>query len=210
MINIIVPIATTVIGVLLTYYLTRHVDKKKLIEAKSKEQMAESKEKKTEEKLKHQKRLMFYREMRVHLHASHDLFIEQCRIRNRLLRSLGHDLKTFDWEKLEKTLAKAYPNLNGEQRNQFDLIRSITENSLFKRNEEMLALLANNPDYFHELGEFRQLQGHLELWRSKFEALLKTRRDYCIIYVGVKEKKPFPEQIDEKVEQAIRQTERKV
>lgn len=200
MMNVIIPIVTTVLGALLTYYFTRRAHKKKLIEA-------ESKEKNIEEKLKHQKRLMFYREMRVHLRASHDLFIDQCRIRNRLLRSLGHEPKTFDWEKLEETLSEAYPNLNSEQRNQFDLIRSITENSLFKRNEEMLALLDKNPDCFHELPEFQLLQGHIELWRSKFEALLKTRQDYCLVYVGVKEKKPFPAEIDDKVEQAIKQME---
>ena len=196
MTNTIIPIVTTVLGALLTYYLTCRVHKRKLVEA-------EIKEKNTEEKLKRQKRLMFYREMRVHLHASHDLFIDQCKIRNRLLRSLGHNLKTFDWEKLEETFAEAYPNLNNEQRNQFDFIRSITENSLLHLNDEMLALLKKNPEYFHEFPEFQSLQGHLELWRAKFEALLKTREDYCLVYVGVKENKPFPTQIEDKVERVI-------
>jgi hypothetical protein len=197
MTNIIIPIITTVLGSSLTYYLTRLADKRKLHEA-------EIKEKNTENKLKNQKRLMFYREMIVHLRASHDLFIDQCKIRNRLLRSLGHDPKTFDWEKLEETLANAYTDMNNEQRNLFDFIRSITENSLFKRNGEMLALLKKNPDYFDELPEFQLLQSHLELWCSKFEAFLKPRQDYCLIYVGVKEKKPFPTQIEEKVDQAIK------
>jgi hypothetical protein len=196
MANIVIPIITTVLGAVLTYYFTCRSQKRKLDEVEIKKNQAA-------EKLECQRRLMFYREMRLHLHASHDLFIDQCKIRNRLLRSLGYDPKTFDWEKLEETLSGAYPTLNGEQRNQFGFIRAITENSLFKRNEEMLTLLKKNPDYFHELAEFQFLQSHLELWKSKFESHLKPREDYCLIYVGVKEKKPFPTGIEAKVDQVI-------
>jgi|GEM_PF-7025893 len=196
MADIVIPIITTFLGAVLTYYFTCRSHKRKLEEV-------EIKENQTAEKLEHQRRLMFYREMRVHLHASHDLFIDQCKIRNRLLRSLEYDLKSFDWEKLEETLAGAYPTLNDEQNNLFSFIRAITENSLFKRNEEMLMLLKNNPSYFHELAEFQLLQSHLELWKSKFESHLKPRADYCLIYVGVKEKKPFPAGIEDKVDKVI-------
>lgn len=199
-ISVVIPIITTVLGALLGYYFSRIAHKQKLVESQTRDKM-------TEEKLKQQKRLTFYRLMTVHLNASHDAFIDQARIRNRLLRMLGHDPRTFDWENLEETLAQAYPNLNDEQRTLFDLIRGITENSLFHRNKEMLTLLNVNSNYFHELPEFKDLQGHIELWLAKFEAILKQRQDYCIVYVGLKEKKPFPVNIHEKVGQAISEME---
>jgi len=120
-----------------------------------------------------------------------------------MFNSLDHDPKTFDWEKLEEILAGAYPSLNEQQLDLFGFIRVITENFLFKRNEEMLKLLDKNPEYFHDLSEFKDLQGHLELWNSKLESHLKKRKDYCLIYVGVKEKKPFPKGIEAKVDKEI-------
>lgn len=193
-----VPIATTVIGALLGYFLSRLAHKRKVAESERKEKQARA-------KIESQERLTFYQLMSVNLQASHDAFIEQCRIRNRLLRKLGHDPKLFDWETLEETLAEAYDRLDEEQRMLFDFIRGITEGPLFRRNHELLNHLRNNPQYFHELSEFRELQGHLELWFVKFESILKKRPDYCLVYVGVKEKKPFPKGIDKKVDNAIEQ-----
>ncbi len=201
-INIIIPLLTTFLGAVLGYIFTRHASKQKTAEAEAKEKLAAK-------TLQKQDRLAFYQLMAVNLSASHDAFIEQCRIRNRILRLLGHDPRTFDWEELENTLADAFKNLNDEQRTLFDFIRGITENTLFRRNGAMLQLLGNknNAKYFHELPEFEALQGHLELWSSKFESILKKHEDYCLVYVGVKEKKPFPPSIDEKVSQEIRKME---
>jgi hypothetical protein len=84
MANIVIPIITTVLGAVLTYYFTCRSQKRKLDEVEIKKNQAA-------EKLERQRRLMFYREMRLHLHVSHDLFIDQCKIRNRLLRSLGYE-----------------------------------------------------------------------------------------------------------------------
>ncbi len=199
-INIVVPIATTFLGAMLGYYFSQRAHKQRIAESEAKEKIAE-------DKLKLQKRLSFYRMMSSHLQGSFDVFIDQCKIRNRLLRLLGYDPKTFEWEELENILANAYPNLNDEQSNIFNLIRGTPENSLFRRNQEMLSLLGAESAYFHELPEFRELQSHLELWLSKFDAILKKRQDYCLIYVGVKEKKPFPSGIDEKIKQVIAEME---
>ena len=102
-INIVVPITTTVIGALLGHYFSRPGHKQKVAESEAKAKIAE-------EKLKHQNRLAFYRMMSAHLHASHDAFIDQCRIRNRLLRMLGHEPKTFDWENEHRHSARRIPS----------------------------------------------------------------------------------------------------
>jgi hypothetical protein len=120
---------------------------------------------------------------------------------------LGHDPKSFDWEKLEVTFSNAYPSMNDEQRSLFEFIRGVTKTSLLSRNKDMLALLKKNPDYYRELPDFGDLVGHLELWLSKFSSLLEKREDYCLIYVGLKDKKPFPEKIGEKVEEKISEME---
>ncbi len=199
-INIAVPIVTTILGALLAYYFSQRASKKKIADSEAKQEAAQR-------KLELEKRLAFYERMNIHLQASHDAFIDQCRIRNKLLRLLGYDLDTFDWEKLEEVFVTAYPTLTSEQRNLFDLIRSITENSLYTRNNEVLELLKEESQYFNELPEFKDLQGHLELWNAKFNSLFKTRSDYCLIYVGVKENKPFRGGIEQKVEEVIKELE---
>lgn len=199
-INIAVPIVTTILGALLAYYFSQRASKKKIADSEAKKEEAQR-------KLELQKRLAFYERMNIHLQASHDAFIDQCRIRNKLLRLLGYDLDTFDWEKLEEVFAEAYPTLTSEQQNLFDLIRSITENTLYTRNNEVLELLTKESGYFNELPEFKELQSHLELWNAKFNSLFKTRSDYCLIYVGVKENKPFPKGIEQKVEEVIKELE---
>lgn len=199
-INIAVPIVTTILGALLAYYFSQRASKRKIADSEAKQEAAQR-------KLELQKRLAFYERMNIHLQASHDAFIDQCRIRNKLLRLLGYDLNNFDWEKLEEIFVTAYPTLTSEQRNLFDLIRSITENSLYTRNNEVLELLKEESEYFNELPEFKELQSHLELWNAKFNSIFKTRSDYCLIYVGVKENKPFPGGIEQKVEEVIKELE---
>jgi len=199
-INIAVPIVTTILGALLAYYFSQRASKKKIADSEAKKEEAQR-------KLELQKRLAFYERMNIHLQASHDAFIDQCRIRNKLLRLLGYDLDTFDWEKLEEVFVAAHPTLTNEQQNLFDLIRSITENTLYTRNNEVLELLTKESGYFNELPEFKELQSHLELWNAKFNSLFKTRSDYCLIYVGVKENKPFPKGIEQKVEEVIKELE---
>lgn len=190
--TIMVPVFTTVLGAVLAYYLSQRETRKKIADSEAKKEAAQR-------KLDIQKKQSFYELLNVHLQASYDAFTDQCRIRDKLLRLLGFDLNHFDWEKLEEVIADAYLNFTDEQRNLFDLIRSITENSLYTRNNEVLKLLMEKSEYFNELKEFKELQGHLELWNSKFNSFLKTRQDYCLIYVGVKEDKPFPTGIEDKV-----------
>ena len=199
-INIIVPVFTTFLGALLAYYFSQRASKKKLADSEAKQEEAQR-------KLELQKRLAFYEQMNLHLQASHDAFIDQCKIRNKLLKLLGYDLETFDWEKLEEVLVSAHPTLTSEQQNLFDLIRGITRSTLYSRNNEVLELLKAESQYFNELPEFKDLQGHLELWNAKFNSIFKTRNDYCLIYVGVNENKPFPTGIEQKVEDVIKELE---
>ena len=193
-------ILSSAVGVILASFLAYFVHKRKV-------NLLEKKEKQAAEKVIKQERLSFYRLMAVNLHANHDAFIEQCKIRNRLLRSLGHDLNSFNWDDLEGTFSKAYQNFDDKQRTLFDFIRGITEGPLFGRNIELLNLLKKNPKYFNELEEFESLQAHLDLWIVKFDAIFKKREDYCLVYVGVEEKKPFPKEIDPKVAQEIAKME---
>ena len=196
-----IPVFTTVLGAVLAYLFSQHETRKKIADSEAKKEA-------TQRKLELQKKKSFYELMNVHLQASYDAFLDQCRIRNKLLRLLGYDLEEFDWENLEKVITNAYPTLNEEQRNLFDLIRSITENSLYSRNNEVLKLLEKKSEYFNELPEFKELQGHLELWNSKYNSFFKTRPDYCIIYVGVKEDKPFPTGIEDKIVKKIEELDK--
>jgi hypothetical protein len=201
--QILLPILTTLLAAAATYYFTSRANKRQLAEL-------EAKEKRAKEELNREKRRKFYQLISQHLHASRDAFIEQCRIRDRLLRLLKHDPENFDWEKLEETFADAYPNMNEEQRNNFEFIRGITKTTLLPRNKDMLALLKDNPEYYLELPDFKELLGHLELWMSKYDAHLEKRDDYCLIYVGVKDEKPFPRKIRHKVADILSEMEKPV
>jgi hypothetical protein len=86
-------------------------------------------------------------------------------------------------------------------------MRSITTKSMYKHNTEMVSLIESNPRYREELTDFSRLQDHLNLWLSKYARDLErreNRKDVCLIYVGVKENKPFPDNLAATVSQKIK------
>ena len=145
----------------------------------------------------------FYEKMSFYLNATQDAFVNQCKIRNRLVKILGkkHDIKKY--ETYDKLFAELYPTMNEEERHLFQFIRGITENTLFKYNSLIVQLLNVYPHFYNDLPELRQLHDHLNLWLDKYNSIFRNKENMCLVYVGVEEKNPFPKEIDEIIKAKI-------
>jgi hypothetical protein len=89
------------------------------------------------------------------------------------------------------------PHLNERERTQFKYIRTLTD-SLKQHDSAVHELLSNknNRIFWKEIPQLEQLFYHIDLWMRKYEAL-KDEKCVPIIYVGVRERRPFPKGIDE-------------
>lgn len=91
--------------------------------------------------------------------------------------------------------------MNEEEKGLFNQIRHKTE--LMKSyNSRMLRLLTGKCRFLDDLVELKALKEHLEVWIKKFDEKFKDEK-VALIYVGVKEKKPFPTGIERIIEKKI-------
>lgn len=183
--SVILPIITLLLGGATTYFFDR------------------AKTQSLRKKAEHEQRLSFYQQMKLHLDAGRDAFVNQCIARDRLVVLLGNNHGPLPPLQYEPLFRQYYPVLNEDEKVLFQLIRGITKTSLYKHNKEMVDLLQAYPAYYHELPGLRDLRDHLELWMSKYDSLLANRDDTCLVYVGVEEGKPFPPVIDAEIEQKL-------
>ncbi len=97
----------------------------------------------------------------------------------------------------EDLFESLYNKMNGKEKNMFYFIRTITD-SMAKYNNEMFNLIDSNRDFLEDedVPELVELYEHLRLWKEKYESKKNNPR-MCLVYVGVKENKPFPKKITE-------------
>lgn len=160
--------------------------------------------------------LRFYLKLQEYLRMSNKIFLNQLAIRSQLEESLGtreqvgellnrmenRDIGADDF------LYQARPLMNAEEVKLFDFIRRTTED-MNRFNYYAKSLLENNVEFFRDMTELTILDEHLSWWQAKYD-LLKDDPNMCLIYVGVKQKKPFPSKVDElvklKIEELRKQT----
>lgn len=194
--EIIVPIATCILGVVLGSIGTDLTNRAQ--EERLKDQAV-----RIQQKADQTKRMAFYQQMDLHLDGSYAAFQNQCVARDRLFRLLKEHHDPLPELEYEPLFRKFFTVLNEDEKVLFELIRGITSTSLYKHNNGMLTLIEENPEFKDDLPEFKDLHDHLDLWLSKYSSTVKNREDVCLVYVGVAEEKPFPSTIGDKVKQIL-------
>jgi len=191
----------TIVGIVLTAFVTIVLERRR-----EKRKRAEEKEREIGERRKQQLD-MFYEKLRLYLDATWNGFVNQCGIRDRLVQLLekNHDLQEYREYEFDELFAALYPTMNEEELSLFRFIRGITENTLFTYNSSIVQLLDAYPQFHSDVPEILQLHDHLNFWLSKYNSVFKDRADMCIVYVGVKDKKPFPRGIEKIIKEKIDQ-----
>lgn len=143
------------------------------------------------------------REISKNLEITWTAFKAQVRRRNQLVESIENRLGIRETMEYENFFFRYYGILNDEERFQFEQIRAITEGALYKGNQQILSILEEHPQVFGEIPRLADLQQHLVFWLNKYEKVFVKRPEMCLLYTGVEDGVPFPEDIGGKVKNWI-------
>ncbi len=143
------------------------------------------------------------------LEQSKEIFSYQNNIAIQLtesVRSRGHVVA--GGRGYDDILRELHFSMTTEEEHIFSSIRDITDH-MRGINVKVKGILNSNNDYFYCMPELRELYEHLSWWNAKYE-LLKDDPDMCLVYVGPRQKKPFPRGIEnliaEKIDQLAEET----
>ena len=155
-------------------------------------------------------RLRFYLRLQDHLRMANKIFLNQIIVRNQLEELLQKHEGIND--KIQKTskimgaddyLYQLHPFMNEEENRLFDFIRRMTRDTK-QFNSYATLLLESNKEFYTDMPELAKLYEHLSWWHAKYD-MLKDDPNMCLIYVGVKQKKPFPSNIEGLIKMKIEQ-----
>lgn len=149
-------------------------------------------------------------ELHRHLGDTRLAFVGQAQQRDALRSAMERRLAPDDEPPLqhERFFAKYDDQLTGDERFQFERIRSITQGPMHDGNSRMLELLNGNPEVLQAIPQFEQLRQHLAFWMNKYDHLFVHTPSMCVLYVGVEDRTPFPSEIDGLVEAWSKRVER--
>ena len=151
-----------------------------------------------------QKKRSFYEQLDVHLDGSGAAFRNQVRLRGRLVDLLEErlgDLPDLEYEPLFRQL---YKDFTDEERFLCDTMRGITAESLYRHNASVRELLEGNPQYKDDIKSYSAMQEHLDFWIGKYRGV-ESRQDWCLVYTGVEDEKPFPPRVVDEVKEILRE-----
>jgi hypothetical protein len=147
-------------------------------------------------------RLLFYLGLQEHLLESGRIFFNQAVISDKLvdsLRSRGNIIEAGEGK--DEVLCKFYDVLNRDEREMFNFLRK-TLKDVWKFNSHSKDLIMTNRECLTEIPEFLKLVEHYSWWQAKYR-LLRNNPHVCLIFVGVRQKKRFPKEIDDLVSKKI-------
>lgn len=157
------PVLGVLVGVLATYLVQR---------------------KREFEERQRQKSELFYERLLIFLNTTQDAFNNQRKIVNLLVEKLEKkNIKNY--ENPDDLLTNLYFSMNEEELYLFQLIRGITENTLFKYNSLTVKLLEEYPQFYNELPEIRRLHSYLNLWLDNFNSVFRHNKNMCMVNTGV-------------------------
>ncbi len=151
----------------------------------------------------HKKTIML--EIQKNLNLTKTAFLSQVKRRNELAKSMlvnMPELKSKTWEQRFRIY---YPHLSKDEKFLFEQIKVVTKGALYKGNTAILKTLNDHPEMYQELELFMALNSHLEIWLHKYKNVFLQRDDLPIVYVGVEDGVPFPSEIDNQVDEWIKQ-----
>jgi hypothetical protein len=128
------------------------------------------------------------------LDTSHNAFLDQCRLRDALVRRIEHRLEVHGDVQYEKFFCQYFPYLTESEKYQFQRIRAITE-VLHARNEEIVHTMEENPELLDTFPILTDLRQHLVFWLNKFDRVFTRHRAMCVLYTDATDAVPFPSDI---------------
>ena len=148
------------------------------------------------------------------LKVGKSVFHDQTVLRNRLYNSLSDNNEYFN-NGYNEGFSKLYDTMNENQMETFQLIRGITENSIYILNDSLTQWMNKNETYslttkkspivdqFDK--DIHSLKEHLLLWFSKFNSVFKNNPKYCLVYLGDEKSDgvKFPPTIEDSVAKMI-------
>ena len=140
--------------------------------------------------------LVFFVKVSRLLEQSYEIFFYQNGLARQLTNSLesrGHKIGVG--QGFDDILRKLHYAMTAEEEEIFASIRAITDD-MRGVNVNVKTLLKSNKNSFELLSALGNLYEHLSWWNAKYE-LLKDDPDMCLVYVGVRQQKPFPRGIEE-------------
>jgi hypothetical protein len=152
--------------------------------------------------------LVFFVKISRLLEQSCDIFFYQNGLARHLTRSLeSRGYKIQAGRGFDDILREMHISMSAEEEEIFKNIRSITVD-MREINVKVKRLLRANKDGFELLPALRGLYEHLSWWHAKYE-LLKDDPDMRLVYVGVRQQKPFPRGIEKLLAEEIERLQEK-
>ena len=149
-------------------------------------------------------RLAAANQLRDLLNTTKVTFVAQAQLRDELYASITDRLKITERLEYEPFFDKYYDLMNKDEQHQHAIIRAYTKDVLFEYNQKALELIRSNHDLLSDIPKLQELNDHLEVWLSKFKAVFERTPSMCLLYVGVREKVPFPSGIEAAIDDYIR------
>lgn len=131
-------------------------------------------------------------------------FQAQAKIRNRLYQGLRNRLSVDEHLEYEDFFNKYFSRMNDEELASHRSIREFTERILNKYNRKALELILGNEELKESVPKLHELERHLLVWIGKFETAFKEQPAISLVYVGVKEKVPFPSGVERELREYLK------
>lgn len=134
--------------------------------------------------------------MSLALSDSRTAFTAQARRRDSLVAALERRLGFHNELEYEKFFLRHHAELIAAERFEFDQMRAMTEGPMHDGNRAMLEVLEQQPALLDALPGMTALRQHLVFWLNKYERVFKINPAMCLLYVGVEDGVPFPNDVD--------------
>ncbi len=130
---------------------------------------------------------------------SYVTFIAQAKRRNELVAMIEARIGEKRDMQFEKYFSYYFEKLNNEEMFVFEQIRGMTEVGLYQNNLKIVNELNSNPQIIELIPDTKALQQHLEFWLNKYHSIFKQREDMCLLYVGVEDGVPYPNEVNNNI-----------
>lgn len=121
-------------------------------------------------------------------------FEAQARVRDKLYQSVCERLFVYPIPGFEEFLSRYHAQFDDYEYQLFATIRSFTEHVLFEYNSRALSIIQNNPELKNSCPQLNQMETHLIVWLSKYHGVFLKNSYMGLVYVGVDEAVPFPDE----------------
>jgi hypothetical protein len=138
------------------------------------------------------------------LETVHATFWAQVELRNELVAKIHKRLRIKSALQFEDFFETYFSRLSPAELKLHGIIRTYTGSVFYEYNKRALKILEEEPQLADFLPSYAALRSHLIIWLQKFRLFFRKNPAICLVYVGVKERAPFPSVIDDELAYFLR------